>query len=376
MRMKGITLVLIIVLFCCTVSLALATEVKPGQYKVGEDIPAGSYTITNETEKTAQFHVYKVAYKDYSNNGLLTSEVLVPKEGRYQIGKVTLEDGNVVDIEYQPLNFKKYNGISFEADKINTVWPGQYKVGEDIPAGSYTIINETDRTAQFHVYKAAYKDYSNNGLLTSEVLAPKKGSYQIGKVTLEDGNVVDIEYQKLTFQPYQGISFDSFGLDEEKDEAMPTEILEDGEIKAHFSDQGISCSTLFGKNATRAAASVMVIADLTDEVGGKGPLPFEPLKATIKYSSWIGITRDQANLIIVGYYDEKNSIIVLDYNPKGIIKYQVFRNIYSSDDEMIKALSSLYSNNNVKEYYEVTGEEKYETFEAIGVKKIRRLVER
>ena len=31
---------------------------------------------------------------------------------------------------------------------------------------------------------------------------------------------------------------------EEKDEAMPTEILEDGEIKAHFSDQGISCSIL------------------------------------------------------------------------------------------------------------------------------------
>ncbi len=158
--------------------------------------------------------------------------------------------------------------------------------------------------------------------------------------------------------------------------ALANEILEEGEIKSYFSDQGISASLLFKKNATRAAASTMVIADLTDEVGGKGPLPFESLKSTIKYSSWIGITRDQEKLIIIGYYNEKESIIILEYNPKGIIKYQIIKNSYASDDEMINSLTTMFSNNNVKEYYEVTSEEKYEVFESTGVKKIRRLVER
>ena len=149
---------------------------------------------------------------------------MVPKDGSTQIGKVTLEDGNVVDIMYRPLVFRKYNGLLFEVGKENTVWPGQYKVGEDIPAGSYTITNETNSTAQFHVYKVAYKDYSNNGLLASEVLVPKDGSTQIGKVTLEDGNVVDIMYEKLTFQPYKGIAFDSFGVEEGESEVV-NEIL-------------------------------------------------------------------------------------------------------------------------------------------------------
>lgn len=152
--------------------------------------------------------------------------------------------------------------------------------------------------------------------------------------------------------------------------ADATDKYESGEIKSHFSDLGVSASILFSKNGTRALTTTVIFADCQDELGGSGPLPFDMAKSLIKYSSWLGITEDQKDLILIGYFNEKESIIILDYNPKGVIKYNIMENDCQSDAEFIAMLPDLFSSQNVSEYYEVLSEEVIEQAKAIGVKNI------
>ena len=67
------------------------TEVPAGQWVVGEDIPAGTYSITCATH--ALVRVWKKAVNDYSNSGLLFNQA-VKKE---TIGKISLEAGWIFD---------------------------------------------------------------------------------------------------------------------------------------------------------------------------------------------------------------------------------------------------------------------------------------
>lgn len=80
-------------------------EVPPGIYVVGEDIPAGTYTIT--THATSWFCSLNVSNKSGKkvfygsfNNG-------------EKIGKLVLEDGFTVEIEYEAAVFSPYQGLGF-----------------------------------------------------------------------------------------------------------------------------------------------------------------------------------------------------------------------------------------------------------------------
>ena len=76
-----------------------------------------------------------------------------------------------------------------------TVPVGEYIVGEDIPAGTYTLTahNLTD----IEVYSGS-KCVHNHCLTSSE---------QIGKLPLQDGQVVKIKYGSVVFAPYKGLGF-------------------------------------------------------------------------------------------------------------------------------------------------------------------------
>ena len=67
------------------------TEVPAGQWVVGEDIPAGTYSITCTSH--ALVRVWKKAVNDYSNSGLLFNQA-IKKE---TIGKISLEAGWIFD---------------------------------------------------------------------------------------------------------------------------------------------------------------------------------------------------------------------------------------------------------------------------------------
>ena len=59
-----------------------------------------------------------------------------------------------------------------------------------------------------HNYHGAdYGDYQTNGGLLLNVVINKKSNPSLGKVILEEGNVIDFESQ-LLFEKYTGLSFD------------------------------------------------------------------------------------------------------------------------------------------------------------------------
>ena len=68
-----------------------AVTVPAGQWKVGEDIPAGSYSIS--VEEKSLVNVWKKAPQDFSDNGMLFNEIIQP-ESPY--GKMVLETGWIV----------------------------------------------------------------------------------------------------------------------------------------------------------------------------------------------------------------------------------------------------------------------------------------
>jgi len=96
--------------------------------------------------------------------------------------------------------------------------------------------------------------------------------------------------------------------------------VESGEIKARVSDLGTTADSLFRTNKTRSISVVMLIIDLADKLND-GPLDVSSILAPARYGCWIGITDNKKNLIVISPYDEQKSIITIDYNPKGIIKY-------------------------------------------------------
>jgi len=72
-------------------------RVPAGQWKVGEDIPAGVYSFTKESDiSSVLIQVWDKSVNDYSGNGIRLSEVLDRKTD--QIGKFELFDGNILHL--------------------------------------------------------------------------------------------------------------------------------------------------------------------------------------------------------------------------------------------------------------------------------------
>lgn len=85
-----------------------------------------------------------------------------------------------------------------------TVYPGVYKVGEEIPAGVY-------RAECKGAYSSAllniYPDENNQSILSgkSYVMAELYGSSVVGKLVLEEGNIVDLTNGNIILTAYTGL---------------------------------------------------------------------------------------------------------------------------------------------------------------------------
>lgn len=87
-----------------------------------------------------------------------------------------------------------------------TVPKGVYVIGEDIPAGSYTI-KSTDPGGYINIFLwgAEQKDYDTaGGLLVNEALY--KSSQVLGRINLKNGNVLELS-GTVIMTPVQGLGF-------------------------------------------------------------------------------------------------------------------------------------------------------------------------
>ncbi len=82
-----------------------------------------------------------------------------------------------------------------------TVPVGTYVIGEDIPAGNYTVVYDGGMQACLYITSPneRYKD--------AHLLGDIWESYTIGKLSLSDGQVLEITYGSVVFSPYTGLGF-------------------------------------------------------------------------------------------------------------------------------------------------------------------------
>ena len=192
-----------IIMILSLVGVALATDIPGGRYKVGEDIPAGAYTISI-IKKGTNLTIWGSKYEDYRADGGLLLNVVV-NDKNPSLGKVILEAGNIIDFT-AALSFEKYVPLELNWEESNTILGGRYTVGKDIPAGSYSI-SATDKGTNLTVWGVAYEDYRSNGGLLLNVVMNKEHNPNLGKVILGEGNIIDFT-APLVFEPYKGFSFD------------------------------------------------------------------------------------------------------------------------------------------------------------------------
>ena len=92
----------------------------------------------------------------------------------------------------------------FSENLINgvTVPAGRYIVGEDIPAGTYRMeVVYKDSGGYVYFYESEDKKIS----FKESFLGEYWGVEEIGKMVLQDGNVIDISNNALRFYPYAGL---------------------------------------------------------------------------------------------------------------------------------------------------------------------------
>lgn len=73
---------------------------------------------------------------------------------------------------------------------------GEYTVGEDIPAGKYTVTTG-ESYCNLQVYSNGKRIYAYDSF----------SSETIGKLTLTDGQIVKVQYDSVIFSPYKGLGF-------------------------------------------------------------------------------------------------------------------------------------------------------------------------
>lgn len=86
------------------------------------------------------------------------------------------------------------------AEKNSVVVPmGEYIIGIDIPAGIYTLtINST--SSMITIYSSEKKIVGSYALI-------KSNSNTVGRIELQDGQRIEIDYGPIIFSPYKGLSF-------------------------------------------------------------------------------------------------------------------------------------------------------------------------
>ena len=177
--------------------------VPTGEIVIGEDIPAGDYTISCVGKEEALLTLWGKEKGDYSSNGGCIYSVWVTPGDNGKIGKLTLEEGNVVETSSGALSFSEYIGLD-----SNIVPSGVYMVGKDIPAGSYTVSCAGKDEVMLELWGKALQDYESNGGNLYQVWVEPGENGMIGKLTIEEGNVIEIQSGALIFEQYQGLSFE------------------------------------------------------------------------------------------------------------------------------------------------------------------------
>lgn len=173
-----------------------------GIYTVGEDIPEGAYSVHCVSGST-YFSAFGAAVEDYdTNGGLLYGSIM--NQNNPTIGKIVLEEGNVISFD-STLELSKYEPINYSGNDSYILSGGIYKVGEDLPAGTYSVHVEKGETG-FSVYGdeiTSRYDKLGGRLFYADL---DSDNSTIGKIVLEEGYII-IFKQSLEMKRYEPMDY-------------------------------------------------------------------------------------------------------------------------------------------------------------------------
>ena len=189
----------------------------PGDYTIGEDFPAGVYSfrfLQNGDEE-----VERSDYYVYENESMYRYDV-----DRWWLGdlprldgslkgtadtKLTLYPGELLSIRYNGAEVERVGNAPEVADDYSapegtTIPKGNYTIGEEIPAGTYRIYSGAATTSRVRIF-ADFEESDNMFNHGNEIILNSDNREAV--VTLEDGNILRVEYTQIVMTK-GGFSFD------------------------------------------------------------------------------------------------------------------------------------------------------------------------
>lgn len=191
---------------------------QPGQYVVGKDIAQGIYDVgfvpAEEDDTYTNWYVYdtKQMY-DYDVSRLYLGD-MPREEGRVQEGssvKVELFDGDYFVIYYSAASIERTgNAVPVEYDYTapegTSVPTGVYMIGEDIPAGKYTIWFNGKAPSRVRTY--ANPEKATNDFEDPEFEAVLAIYNTCVEANLKEGYALRLEYNNVIMKKSEGFVFD------------------------------------------------------------------------------------------------------------------------------------------------------------------------
>lgn len=190
-----------------------------GDYVAGKDFPAGTYELTlNRVDAESD----SVHYYVYETHGMYKYDV-----DRYWLGDMPLKEGRldengsvVVDLYDGYCLVAYYNGINialrgglegnpndgYEQPDGTVVPVGFYTVGEEIPAGTFSVMYAGKASARYRVYGSM--EDAKNDFADENVAIIVSNINPSGTVYLKEGQVVRVEYNDVIMKKSDGLVFD------------------------------------------------------------------------------------------------------------------------------------------------------------------------
>ena len=189
-----------------------------GQYKIGEDLPAGVYSF--RFVQNGDKDVSRTDYYVYENESMYKYDVdrlwlgdMPRLEGSLKGDgetRISLYPGEYLSIRYNGAEAERIGSIAerdsgYEVPSGTTIPKGNYTIGEEIPAGTYRIYFNGKSTARVRVFQDA-KEADNSFNKGKETVLD--ASNPEGTVTLSEGNVLRVEYTPIIMTKGGGFTFD------------------------------------------------------------------------------------------------------------------------------------------------------------------------
>lgn len=164
-------------------------EYAPGVYTVCTDLQAGSYWMTGSNTNISHFYILRASSADSSRYDVVHSN------SYYGHNLMELEEGDVLVLDN--------NGYMLPVEELNDTFnapytSGVYRVGTDIPAGTYKLsMGEAEDYGAYYVMS----DLKYNDSSYEETNYYAEGTTNItDTITLEEGTYVELYNMQLTPQ--------------------------------------------------------------------------------------------------------------------------------------------------------------------------------